>query len=483
MIDSNKIKIEIDIPVYNEEACLEKNINKLIAFLKSNNFAFTYKIVIIDNGSTDKTANIALGLENRYPEIEYLKINQRGRGRALKSAWQLSSADIVSYMDVDLSTNLKSFNELINLVSGGGYDIVTGSRMLPESKVRRSIKRELISRGYIFCLKNFLKVSFDDAQCGFKALNRKVIANILPQVIDQEWFFDSELLFRCQQANYKIKEIPIEWLEDKNSKVKIIPTTINYLSSLKRLKKEFNQKTHSQTEFDNYAKNYNYGLDNNFKKIFGDQPDDFFKPKVDWLKNFFKKTYNPLENTIELLDLGCGTGLFIKKINDLKLNINLSGADTSIKMLAEAKLILNDNLKNNLHLITDNYSNLPQNHFDIITISSVLHHIDKSERLNILNNLTKLLKPNGYLIIFEHNPLNPITNVVVKTTKIDKNAILLKPKEIRNYFNKITNIKFINLNYLMFFPPRFNNELINFLERKIIKLPLGGQYVIVGKKI
>lgn len=234
-------KIEIDLPVYNEESCLEKSIGKLIDFLKSADLLNNCRIVIIDNASTDKTPQISKELKNKYSAVDYLRIEQKGRGLALKKAWKKSEADIVSYMDIDLSTNLSYFPELIRVVASQECDIATGSRMLKNSIVKRSLKREVISRIYIFCLKYFLNVSFDDAQCGFKALNRKVIDNILPQIIDQEWFFDSELLFRCQKANYKIKEIPIEWIEDKNSKVKIIATAINYLISLIRLRKEFKQ--------------------------------------------------------------------------------------------------------------------------------------------------------------------------------------------------------------------------------------------------
>lgn len=481
MTNDHKIKVEIDLPVYNEDNCLEANAIKLINYLKDNNFNFNYKIVIIDNASTDNTKSISLLLKTKYPEVDYIRINTKGRGRALREAWERSDADIVSYMDIDLSTNLESLDKLITTVAGGNYDLATGSRMLKDSKIKRSFKRELISRCYVLCLKYFLKVSFDDAQCGFKAINRKVINNILPKVLDQEWFFDSELLFRCQKASYKIKELPIEWIEDGNSKVKIIPTSLNYLSGLMRLKKEFNQKNNSDQEFNNYAKNYNYGLDNPLKKIFGNKPDDFFKIKINWLLNLIKQTGAKEYKRLEILDFGCGTGLFLKRINDLKLNINLSGADTSKAMLNEAQKILTGHSNSKLHLISDN--DLPPNHFDIIIVSSVLHHINKSARQATINYLTTLLKKDGYLIIFEHNPLNPLTNLIVKTTKIDQNAILLSPPEILNYLKKNYKIKFINLDYIMFFPPRFNYNFINFLEKKFIKLPFGGQYVVTIKKI
>lgn len=240
MENFSQLKVEIDLPVYNEELCLKTSIDQLISFLQFHNFKYEYKIVIVDNASTDQTPKIAQDLKNNYAVVDYLRVNKKGRGRALRQAWQASQADIVSYMDIDLSTNLTYFPRLIESIALENYDIATGSRMLATSKVQRSLKREIISRSYIFCLKYFLHVNFDDAQCGFKAMNRKVIDNLLPTVKDQAWFFDSELLFRCQKAKYRIKEIPIEWIEDKNSKVKIIPTALNYLISLIRLKIEFN---------------------------------------------------------------------------------------------------------------------------------------------------------------------------------------------------------------------------------------------------
>ncbi|MFA6255272.1 MAG: dolichyl-phosphate beta-glucosyltransferase [Patescibacteria group bacterium] len=239
MLIKDKINIEVDLPVFNEQDCLQKNAERLIDFLKSSDFNYSWRIVIIDNGSTDNTLAIAEQLKERYPEVDYLKLTQKGRGRALCQAWLKSQADIVSYMDIDLATDLAAFPALIDVVANQGFDLATGSRMMKESKVKRSFKREVLSRGYIFLLRHFLHVNFLDAQCGFKALNRKVIENILPQVLDQQWFFDSELLIKCQRYGYRIKEIPIQWTEDKGSKVEIFKTVGNYIFSVLRLKKEF----------------------------------------------------------------------------------------------------------------------------------------------------------------------------------------------------------------------------------------------------
>lgn len=236
------IKVEIDLPVYNEESCLKQNVISLINFLESNDFDFDWKIVIIDNASIDKTAEIASDLSDKHAKVEYFRIKEKGRGRALREAWKMSDSDVVCYMDIDLSTNLSAFPKLINVVVSEEYDIAIGSRLLKESVVKRSLKRNITSKIYVFLFKIFFNISFSDPQCGFKALNRKIIENILPYVIDQKWFFDSELLFRCQKSGYRIGEVPVIWTEDKKSKVKILSTAINYLFSLIRLKKEFNRK-------------------------------------------------------------------------------------------------------------------------------------------------------------------------------------------------------------------------------------------------
>lgn len=238
MAKKDELIVEIDLPVYNEANCLAMSVKKLRHFLQTNNFAYSWQIVIVDNGSTDNTIEIAKELKEQYPEVDYFCLKQKGRGRALREAWFRSKADIVSYMDADLATDLGAFPLLIEAVLIDGFDIATGSRLIKGSFVKRSLKREFLSRCYILLLKCFLRISFRDAQCGFKALNRTVIENVLPKVLDQEWFFDSELLFKCQKYGYKIKEIPVHWIEGKSSKVEILKTIKNYLSSIIRLKKE-----------------------------------------------------------------------------------------------------------------------------------------------------------------------------------------------------------------------------------------------------
>ena len=240
----------------------------------------------------------------------------------------------------------------------------------------------------------------------------------------------------------------------------------------------------NNSEFDNYAKDYQFGCDNYIKKILGSKPGDYLNIKINWLKPFLlHKVIKSSKSQINLLDYGCGNGLFLHLINKLDLNIHLSGLDTSKEMLTNAKKLLLSDKIDQLFFIPDEVNSIPTNYYDVIIISSVLHHIAIKDRLDVFKKLEKLLAPGGYLIIFEHNPNNPITNYVVRHTTIDQNAILLKPKEIFDYLKDINNLQFFNLNYLMFLPPRLQHQLTRLIERLLIKLPYGAQYALIAKKI
>lgn len=221
---------------------MEKNTNILYNFLKRN-VSDKWEILIMDNGSFDRTSEIAEKLTSQYPkEIKYF-CTKKGRGRALKVAWNKSQADILGYLDADLATNLEALPHLINTIKEG-YDIAIGSRLLKNSQVRRSLLRTITSRAYNFILRKYLGVGFKDAQCGFKAVNQKVVKEILPKVKDNDWFFDTEMLVLAEIEGYKIKEIPVEWNEKRGatrkSKVNLILVSLNYLKSILNLKKRFN---------------------------------------------------------------------------------------------------------------------------------------------------------------------------------------------------------------------------------------------------
>jgi glycosyltransferase involved in cell wall biosynthesis len=229
--------LDVIIPVYNEERDLGPSVNKLRAFLKAN-CPYKWRIVVANNASTDRTLDIAKELKAQYPgEVDYIHLDQKGRGRALKKAWLASDADVVSYMDVDLSTNLSHLMPMVDPLFRGEYSIATGSRLMKGSRVTRQFKREVISRAYNLIVKlMFPRRRFSDAQCGFKAMTRTAVKDLIPHIEDNRWFFDSELLLRAEQQGYKVWEVPVEWIEDLDTRVKIISTAKEDLEGLWRVR-------------------------------------------------------------------------------------------------------------------------------------------------------------------------------------------------------------------------------------------------------
>jgi len=234
-LPSNGLRVDVVIPVLNEAHVLERSIRTLWNFLR-NNFVYRWRIVIADNGSTDGTFEIARHLSEQLDGVTCIHIDERGRGRALRKAWTASDADIVSYMDVDLSTELTALPRMVDALAVEGYDVAVGSRLARGSKIKRCIKREIISRMYNAFLKALLFTKFSDAQCGFKALTRNVVDNVVPQIKDQAWFFDTELLVLAEKQGYRIKDIPVTWVEDSDSRVKIIQTAWEDIKGVFRLR-------------------------------------------------------------------------------------------------------------------------------------------------------------------------------------------------------------------------------------------------------
>ena len=234
------MKINITIPVYNEEKILEQSIFTLNNFLEKEFSEYDWEILIADNASIDKTLEVAKMLKDKYSKVDYIHLDQKGKGRALKKVWTESDADIVTFMDVDLSTRIEHFHELINGIVKNGYSITIGSRLMRNSRTKRKFKREFISRCYNILVKILFCTKFSDAQCGFKAITREVVNKIIvPYVEDTGWFFDSELLIIGEKLGYKILDIPVEWIDSLDSRVKIIKTSIGNIKGLLRVKSNF----------------------------------------------------------------------------------------------------------------------------------------------------------------------------------------------------------------------------------------------------
>lgn len=229
--------VDVVVPVYNEERALPQSIPVLHEFLSGPKFPYEWKIIIGDNASIDNTPAVGRMLEDKFGgQVEYVRIERKGRGFALKQIWSESDADVRSYMDVDLSTGLDAFPTLIRSIAEEGYGVAIGSRLARGAKTTRSLSRTVFSRGYNAIIKATFWTRFSDAQCGFKAISREVAERVLPVIEDNNWFFDTELLILAERMGYRIKDLPVEWVEDPDTRVKIWATVTEDLRGLLRLR-------------------------------------------------------------------------------------------------------------------------------------------------------------------------------------------------------------------------------------------------------
>ncbi len=237
--DVSKISVDITIPVLNEEHSLPRCIGTLTDHLSGSvGGNWDWQITVADNGSEDATPEVGHRLSEEYPNVRLTRLEQRGRGRALKKAWLESNADVRCFMDVDLSTRLDSLGSLVGAIANEGYDVAIGSRLLPQSRVEgRTLKREVVSRSYNALIRvMFPKKTFRDAQCGFKAVSRQVAECVVPYVENTGWFFDTELLLLSLRAGYRIKEIPVHWVDDPDTRVRIVATATEDIKGLLRVR-------------------------------------------------------------------------------------------------------------------------------------------------------------------------------------------------------------------------------------------------------
>jgi Glycosyl transferase family 2 len=228
------LQVDIVVPVRNEERDLAPSVRRLVGYLREA-FPFTARVTIADNGSSDGTWAIACGLAREFAEVRAVRLEQPGRGRALRAVWSRSDAEILAYMDVDLSTDLNALLPLVAPLLSGHSDLAIGTRLAPGSRVIRGPKRELISRCYNILLHACLGARFSDAQCGFKAIRREQARALLPLIRDNGWFFDTELLVLAERAALRIHEIPVDWVDDLDSRVDVVATALADLRGMVRL--------------------------------------------------------------------------------------------------------------------------------------------------------------------------------------------------------------------------------------------------------
>ncbi|MGW4730014.1 glycosyltransferase [Streptomyces shenzhenensis] len=234
--DAGTPVLDVVIPVYNEEKDLGPCVLRLHEHL-TRTFPYAFRITIADNASTDSTPQVAAGLAARLPEVVDFRLEQKGRGRALRAVWSASDAPVLAYMDVDLSTDLNALLPLVAPLISGHSDLAIGSRLSRSSRVVRGAKREFISRSYNLILRGSLQARFSDAQCGFKAIRRDVAQALLPLVEDTGWFFDTEMLVLAERAGLRIHEVPVDWVDDPDSTVHIVRTATDDLKGVWRVGK------------------------------------------------------------------------------------------------------------------------------------------------------------------------------------------------------------------------------------------------------
>lgn len=232
------VDVEIVVPAFDEEAGLAKAVERLHEYLGSS-FPLTWLVTIADNASRDATWAVARRLADELPGVRAVHLDQRGRGRALRAAWLASEARVVAYTDVDLSTRLDALLPLVAPLLSGHSDVAIGTRLAPGARVVRGARREIISRGYNLILRTVLGNGFTDAQCGFKAMRAGVARALLPLVDDEDWFFDTELLVLAEHNGLRIHEVPVDWVDDPDSRVDLAGTAWEDLRGIGRMLRRF----------------------------------------------------------------------------------------------------------------------------------------------------------------------------------------------------------------------------------------------------
>lgn len=231
------MKVDLCLPVYNEAKILEANAKKLLEYCLTAGFPFEWRVVLVINGSSDESLLIAKKVRSELPGlVEVVEFKEKGRGFAIKKYWLDSPADIVAYMDTDLAVSLTHIKKLISSIADEGFDLAIGSRLLPESKIERSFGREMVSQSYIFLSRLILNHRFSDLQCGFKAVKRESFLKVAPYIKGKNWFFDTELIVFSKHCGLRVKEVPVEWEENRydqrRSKVNVLRDSFGFLMEI-----------------------------------------------------------------------------------------------------------------------------------------------------------------------------------------------------------------------------------------------------------
>ena len=435
-----RTSVDITIPVLNEQGSLVSTLTTLAAHLDTQ-CPYDWCITVADNGSTDETFELATAFAAANPRTRVIRLEERGRGRALKQAWSTSTAEVVAYMDVDLSTGLEALRPLLDPVVDGRCELSIGSRLAPSAEIARTLQREVISRIYNLLARAFLHYGILDAQCGFKAIRTGLAHDLIPKIEDNGWFFDTELLALAHRSGARINEVPVRWVEDNDSRVKILKTATDDLKGIWRLwldgrrsgtggadrippapRDAFSSPVVGGegrgVDFDAYATIYDDTVDRSIS-FTGRDAAFYARRKVELLEEIVRPRLGSLQG-LSLLDVGCGTGTtdrnFAPRVR------KLHGVDVSEEMLDHARRTVP----------TAEFSwydgeKLPfaDESFDVVVAICVLHHVPVSKRFKMVSEMVRVARSKGVVAVFEHNPWNPLTRHAVNTCELDQNVVLL----------------------------------------------------------
>jgi ubiquinone/menaquinone biosynthesis C-methylase UbiE len=481
--------IDITIPVLNEQRAIDSTLSTLVSFLSAE-CHYDWRITVVDNGSTDLTWSLATSFAAEHSQIRTIRLDRPGRGGALKEAWSTSSADVVAYMDVDLSTGLDSLRPLLEPIVEGTADISIGSRLAPGSIIERSVQREFISRVYNMIARRFLRYSIRDAQCGFKAMRASVARDLIPRIEDNGWFFDTELLALAWRDGLRINEVPVRWVEDDDSRVRIIRTAFDDLRGIWRISRSGSRggsailkhpladgpqssaslgakEEDKAVDFDSHALRYSEVVDQSVS-FTGRNSAFYAGRKVDILEEILPAGIGLLDE-LDVLDVGCGTGttdqFLVARVG------SLLGVDISEEMLAQARESVRDA---EYRWYDGEKLPFPDETFDVVLAICVLHHVPESRRYKFVSEMVRVARSGGIVAVFEHNPLNPLTRHAVNSCQLDEDAVLLRSRETMELLREAAEVQPLLRHYL--FSP-IGGGLGRAIDRHLYRLPLGGQYV------
>jgi ubiquinone/menaquinone biosynthesis C-methylase UbiE len=486
--------VDITIPVLNEERAIASSLATLASYLDTE-CSYDWAITVADNGSTDSTFDLASSFASENPRARVIRLDRRGRGRALKKAWSTSTADVVAYMDVDLSTGLDSLQALIDPIVEGRCEVSIGSRLAPGAEIARSVQRELTSRTYNRIARSFLRYGVVDAQCGFKAVRTSLARDLISNIEDDGWFFDTELLALAHRNGMRINEVPVRWVEDDDSRVKIAKTAADDLKGIWRLWRDGRkggttsvsygnvvrhdafaylgaQEEKRGVDFDDFAKDYEDTVDRSVS-FTGRDSAFFARRKVEILEDIVRPGLGSLQG-LNLLDVGCGTGTTDRHLAP-RVRM-LHGVDISEEMLVKAQR----NVPKAKFTWYDG-EKLPfaDETFDVAVAICVLHHIPESMRFKVVSEMVRVTRPEGVVAVFEHNPFNPLTRHAVNTCELDEDAVLLSSREAVDLLRDSADTE-PEFRHFLFSP--LGGAIGCSLDRHLRTVPLGGQYAAWARR-